>query len=238
MHGWIFLCFAFAGIFFKSILIQKLTTLEYEDPVNSIQDLAERKVPLQYGELYEILNGMYPQLRLDKLVDMSIELPYKDCMKYIADGNRAAMFLANDEALFLQRTEFWDTKADKPLFNIAKSCYMASSFGWIIPKNSYFEEAVKEVMDKFKEAGLIKKWEDDLVEKKRRVMLGLKNEVKEESVRALALDELSWVFYCYLYGNILGVGALGLEWARFAVNHFWPQLFKGLKAKLLGPKLF
>ncbi len=219
MHAWIFLGFAFAGIFFKSILIQKLTTLEYEQLVNSVQDLAEKKVPLQYGELYEMLNGMYPQLRLDKLVDRSIVLPYKDCMKYIAEGNRAAMFLANEQAQFLQRSEFWDTKANKPLFNIANSCYMAASFGWIIPKHSYYGQAVKDTMKRFQEAGLTKKWESELVDKKRRALamnVGAKDD--GSAVRTLTIDDLGWIFYCYAYGQLIAVAAFILEWAKFALN--------------------
>ena len=99
VHAWIFIGFAFAGIFFRSILIQKLTTLEYEEPVNSIQDLSERHIPVQDGETFTLMNNMYPQLGLDKLVDnKNILLPYKEYMKYIADGNKAAMFMADDEA--------------------------------------------------------------------------------------------------------------------------------------------
>jgi hypothetical protein len=71
INAWAMVGFFYAGIFFKSILTQKLTILTYLAPANNFTEVGMQKLRLQYSELYNFTNQMYPEVNTQQNLSFS-----------------------------------------------------------------------------------------------------------------------------------------------------------------------
>ncbi len=181
INGWIIVGFFFAGVFFRCILIQKMTNVEFDDPVESASQLTQRNIPVQVSEMSRLIDRVFPQFGIAKIMDQRLTSDYGAAIAYIAKGGSAAVFAPVSAALYEKRTRFWEDLQEKPLYHVIKSeLYLSSNVGWIVHRHAFFGELLQEAIITCNEMGLTLKWYNDLILMKRRE---LKTERTEQVAR-------------------------------------------------------
>jgi hypothetical protein len=132
---------------------------------------------------------------------------------------------------YIQRTIFWDHHKNKPRFHLSTTCYMETNIGWVAPKNAKYTPMLMRGLRLLGESGLIEKWKEDLVWRKReqqwvrenldRKRKGFSKWVDEG--RTLSLEHLGYANKLMMFGWIVG-------FACFLAENAWHII----KAKKLG----
>lgn len=142
------------------------------------------------------------------MVTRNVPLTYEGILAYIAKGGNAAMLSSTATVVYLQKTVYWDNVNEKETFHIANAVYFGTNIGWILPKHTYYEEVFSQGLMAFEEMGLITKWYDDVIKKKRgelsadeisKAKFSGKKEESETGQHSLTMSNLSWIFYMYFY---------------------------------------
>jgi hypothetical protein len=219
INGWIIVGFFFAGVFFRSILIQKMTNVEFDDPVESANQLTQRNIPVQVSELSKVIDRVFPQIGIAKILDPRLPSDYGAAIAYIAKGGSAAVFAPVSAALYEQRTRFWEDLKEKPLYHVVKSEYMSSNVGWIVHRHAFFGKLLQEAITTCNDMGLTTKWYNDLIIIKRRELMEERAEqvvwaagrASQGYARQLGMRHLSWVFEWMMIGYAAGAAVFFAE---------------------------
>ncbi len=125
------------------------------------------------------------------------------------------MLSRRETVLYLQKTQYWDDLNDKATFHVAEAVYFGTNIGWIVPKHAYYEHLLSQALMAYVEMGLVTKWYEDVIRKKKgeeyvdRLGSTNANKRRQESTtgqQSLSMSNVNWIFLLYMYaisGSIL-----------------------------------
>jgi hypothetical protein len=193
--SWIVLSL-FSTCLFQSALVQKLTLPTDTPPINNINQLLADKLPLQSGELLDMLIDQYPQYSdLKSLIDPSLPMGVEQGFE-LAWKDQSGMVVSIRDASYEQRRKYWDSCQDKPMFHIMSQPFMESDVGWVTAKHSYLQPIFEKSLLAINAAGLVIKWNADVEFAQRETNLCDTDNLGGGNV-VLRLTHLRWLFILY-----------------------------------------
>nr|XP_053632776.1 glutamate receptor ionotropic, delta-1-like [Cherax quadricarinatus] len=221
---WLLFCLVISTGF-QSSLIAHLTVQDKSSTMDSFQDMVREgnwrwgSEPWFYsGSVFEYFSKHTDPVMKQIHKEMEV-LTLKEALKKVLAGRYSIIAVKNYITVIVM-SWYTDAGGQTPVYISNKGVNIIACFGWAYRKGSPFKERFIQLISRLEDAGIIKYWTDDVIEKRvkeNRKTSALDSHpvlqtIKEENNQVvLGIDHLQGAFYLLFVGSVIALLTLLLE---------------------------
>ena len=201
---------------YRSMLTSLLSIPRFSKPIDTLPQLAQSDlIPNMYnygGEWVAVFkyNSDPNYVAIWKRMQFIKSVP--GAVKLVEDTRRNAVMDSKTRLTLLTTTDYTDEDTGLTTIHLMSECFEPFHIAWPVEKDSPFKPSLDKVIRALFEAGFIKKWNNDGIQRRKFSALKKREQKKmKKSNKQLSVKNLQGGFLCYLGGIISASVSFAVE---------------------------